>query len=154
MFFFTQCSKFSRILEKIKEKKVYIVYNNENNCVATFTLETKIPTVQKGSEDLKSDSIYLSKLAVSPSYSNAGIGTECIKFIEQYAKRNNYKYIKFDVYSKSNNTLIFYLKKGFEITGMSKTRRFDVVLMQKEVQYIHEKKSFNFRCRIITKLRN
>jgi len=124
--------KIENIKQNIDNQKVYIVEDEGSKIIATFTLDNEIPYTMK---DLNEEnSLYLSKLAVLPSYSNKGIGSKCIQFIEKYAKENKYKYIKFDVYNKSEQTIKFYQKNGYEVFGKANTRRFEVLLMQKEVR--------------------
>lgn len=84
--------------------------------------------------DEENDSIYLGKLAIIPNYEGQGIGSRCLEFIEKYAKEQNVKYIKLDVYEKSIDAIRFYKKNNYKIIGEKPTRRFIVKIMQKELR--------------------
>lgn len=116
------------IEKDIEAKKVFIVEQN-NKVVGNFILTEEKNSLWKENKN----AIYLSKLAIIPEFSGNGLGKKCMKYIEEYAKRKNYEYVRFDVYEKSENTIAFYKKIGYETVGTAKTRRFTVLLMEKRI---------------------
>ena len=106
--------------EDIIEKTVFIV-EDDDRVVATFTLTCKNFVVS------------ISKLAVLPQISGKGIGTECLRFIEEYCRRNKIKEITLDVYDQSEKAIHFYNKNGYRKTGEKQTRRFTVFEMKKDL---------------------
>lgn len=117
-----------RIKEDIDNKQVYVVECN-NKIVGNFILTDKINSLWK----TDNNAIYLSKLAVIPRYSGKGIGKSCMKFIEENAKNQGYRNVRFDVYDKSVNTIAFYKKLDYVVVDTANTRRFKVLLMEKRI---------------------
>ena len=111
-----------KIREDIQINKVYLVQLKEmviGNFILMFDFEER--------------KIQVGKLAIIPEYAGKGIGSECLRFIEQYAKINNLKAIELDVYEKSTKAIKFYEKNGYKIIGDKATRRFRVKKMIKEL---------------------
>lgn len=111
------------IRKDILNNNVFLV-NYEDNNIGNFILISN------------DNELYISKFAIIPSYENKGIGSKCLRFIEDYAKQNRFKSIKLDVYDKSAGAIIFYQKNGYKIIGEKPTRRFNVKIMQKELKEI------------------
>lgn len=103
---------------------VYIVRDNENNCVATF--QTKI----------SNESLHFAKLATKPSCSGKGIGSFCIKIIEKYAIESGCKKINLEVYDKSQHAIEFYMHKGYKKCGETRTFKYTEILMEKNLEWI------------------
>lgn len=116
------------IKEDVKTKSVFIV-KNEEYTVATFMLSDKKSIFFNDDEKF----IYLSKFAVLPDMAGAGIGTRCIKYIEELVRENNFLGIRLDVYNKSQKAIDFYIKNGFTKLFESPTKHFRVVCMEKRV---------------------
>lgn len=112
-----------KIEEDIIKKEVYLVKIN-NSVVGNFIV------TYNENENV----IYLGKLAIAPQYSGKGIGSKCLSYVEEYAKRKNAKSINLDVYEKSVSAIRFYKKNGYKIIGEKPTRRFIVKVMQKELR--------------------
>lgn len=105
----------------IKNKSVFVVMEDEKY-IATFTLACD------------DDDFYLSKFAVLPEFSGKGIGKKCLEFAESFVLKNSANVLKLDVYDQSRHAIDFYLKNGFVITGEKPTRRFNVLLMEKNLK--------------------
>ena len=65
----------------------------------------------------KEKSLVLHRMSINPKFRNCGVATELIKFCEDYAIKNNVKYLKTDTYSlniKMNSLLkkIGYVHRG------------------------------------------
>lgn len=116
------------IKEDIKNKAVFVVEYN-HVIVGNFILTDQKNILWKDD----SNAIYLSKLAIIPEYSGMGLGKKSMAYIENYAKKEKYNFIRFDVYDKSINTLEFYKKLNYKPVGKANTRRFEVLLMEKRI---------------------
>ena len=122
------------IEKDIKEKIVFVIEYN-NNIIGNFTLNNSLNDLWKQNEYYnKIDKcIYVSKLCIIPEYSRHGLGKKCMEFIEKYAKDNSYKYVCLDVYDKAIHAVKFYKKIEYKVVGEAKTRRFNVLLMKKDI---------------------
>lgn len=104
-------------------KFVFIVFDDEKKrYVATFQMYIK-----------ENNSLYIRKVATHPDYYGKGVGGKNLDFIESFAKKLGLSSICLDVYNKSVQAIRFYLSKGFWVTGKKTTRRFEVLLMKKEI---------------------
>ena len=97
---------------------VYLVTDN-GNPIATFQ------TKQMGK------TMHFQKLACSPKNSGKGIGSFCINCIEKIAKDANCEKVCMEVYSPSQHALDFYLHRGYEVCGETKTIKYNEVKMEK-----------------------
>lgn len=79
------------------------------------------------------DALYIRKVATLPECQGLGIGKQNLQYINEFARKLGRKRISLDVYDKSEDAINFYLHNGFQITGKRKTRRFEVVLMERMV---------------------
>lgn len=103
------------------KNNVYLVEDNQNP-VATF--QTRVID----------ESIHFEKLACSPQYAGQGIGTFCMNYIEEIAKKTNCKKVCMEVYSPSQHALDFYLRRGYKICGETKTIKYKEVMMEKSLK--------------------
>ena len=69
--------------------------------------------------------IEIKELFVKPSYQSMGVGTSLFKYIEKYAKNNNYKKISFYTYDDTK-LINFYKKNNCSISS-------DTIIMEKEL---------------------
>lgn len=97
------------------------VYLIEDDLTPVATFQTKFTD----------DSIHFEKLACSPKHAGKGIGTFCINYIEEIAKKTNCKKVCMEVYSPSQHALDFYLHRGYKTCGKMKTRKYEEVKMEK-----------------------
>ena len=112
------------ISKDCNDKFVFLV-KKDFEAIATFTL----------SKD--EEGVLLSKFAVSPKMAHQGIGKLCLKYIEDWCRKQAFdapKKIHLDVYDKSLFAVRFYEKNGFKTTGKRPTRNFEVLLMEKNVE--------------------
>lgn len=115
-----------KLKEDISDKAVFLAMQS-NEVLGTFML-TKNKTQFFKDED---NYIYLSKFAVAPNHSKKGLGTQCLDFIEDWAKKHNYIGVRLDVYEKSIPAINFYKKNNFQVVSTGKTTNFNVICMQK-----------------------
>lgn len=102
------------------KNSVYLVKKNGKS-VATFQIK------QIGKE------IHFEKLACAPEYSGKGIGSYCMKCIEEIARKRKCEKITMEVYSSSQHALDFYLNKGYIMCGETKTLKYSEVKMEKKI---------------------
>lgn len=100
------------------KNNVYLIYE-DGKAIATF--QTK-----RVKEVLKFE-----KLATSPNCMAKGIGTYCLKVIEQQANDLGCKKINMEVYSSSQHAIDFYLHRGYVVTSKTKTLKYSEIIMEK-----------------------
>lgn len=83
---------------------------------------------------LDRSSLYFEKLACLPSCSRKGVGSYCIKYIEEMAKKEKCKKVCMDVYSESFHALEFYLHRGYTVCGETISLKYKEVKMEKVLQ--------------------
>ena len=99
---------------------IYLVFDNEK-AVATFQTR-KV-----------SQSYLFQKLATSPEFSGAGIGTFCLNEIEKMGREKNCSEIICEVYDKSEHAKAFYEHKGYVIYGTTETLKYKELKLKKEL---------------------
>ncbi len=102
------------------EKEVYLVFDEEKPA-ATYQL------LYEG------NAVTLTKFAVRPEKAGFGTGSQVLRNIARQAAEKQIKRICIDVYDKSIKAIRFYEKNGFVKAGVAKTRRFNVIRMEKAV---------------------
>ena len=90
---------------------IYLVYDGKNP-VATFQTR-KI-----------AQSFLFQKLATEPVYSGRGIGSYCLKQIEQIAKKCGCTEVICEVYDKSDHAKRFYEHRGYTVCGTVETLKY------------------------------
>lgn len=99
---------------------IYLVYN-EKTPVGTF-------------QTRKTDkSLLFQKLATTPAFSGAGIGSYCLTQIERLAKENGCAAVICEVYDKSEQAKNFYEHRGYTIYGSTETLKYKELKMRKEL---------------------
>ena len=101
------------------KNKTFLVYDDE--ATATFQIRKD------------GDSLHFGKLATLPDCSGKGIGSWCLKYIEQTAKEQGCFSVSMEVYDKSNHAKDFYLHRGYVLCGEVKTRKYTEFKMRKEL---------------------
>lgn len=105
------------------DKLVFLVFDTEKDkYVSTFQMYKN-----------ENGSLYIRKVATHPDYHGHGIGKKNLAFMESFARRMGMSAMELDVYDKSEQAVRFYLSNGFVVTGKKETRRFEVLLMRKEI---------------------
>jgi ribosomal protein S18 acetylase RimI-like enzyme len=69
-------------------------------------------------EDVKGTPLVIHRLAVHPEHQGKGYGKNLLKFAEDYAQRNGYTSIRFDVYSENQAAIKMYERAGYQARGM------------------------------------
>ncbi len=100
---------------------IFLVANSDRKSIATYQLK------------FQGTNCNLCKLATSPDFSGNGVGSFCIKAIEQQASKNNCKNVIFEVYEKSHHAIHFYENRGYKVIGSKDTRNYRELIMKKEL---------------------
>ena len=125
-----------RVIEDIqsKDKKVYLITYNDLP-VCTFMILLSPPSYYDSSIwGCNKNAIYPAKLAVLPEYRKYNIGFWCIQRYDKLAIERQSSFIRIDIYEKNENLINLYKLFGYRLKGISKTRRFNVICMEKEVK--------------------
>ncbi len=61
--------------------------------------------------------LVMHRLFVCPTQQGKGISSKMLLFVEEYAKQNNYKSIRFDTYAKNPTANAVYIKKNYRFAG-------------------------------------
>ena len=103
------------------QREVYAVEDDGGVVIATF----QIKRVENG--------LHFGKLAVSPTASGKGIGSFCLTFMEDEARRRGLTSLNCEVYDKSKYAYDFYINRGFEAVGEVSTLKYKEIVLKKEV---------------------
>ena len=63
------------------------------------------------------NNIYIHRLAVDPDYQGVGYAQKMMSFAEEFAKKNEYKSIRLDTFSKNMKNQKFYKQRGYKKLG-------------------------------------
>jgi GNAT superfamily N-acetyltransferase len=66
---------------------------------------------------LQEPAMIVHRMAVAPAYRRSGIGTELMKFADEYALKNNVRYLKTDTYSINTKMNALFVKCGYKRIG-------------------------------------
>lgn len=123
---------FSRFLNIAKSYPAYAVISDNNIVVGFCMLSEYIP---HSTFQITASLTYF----LSPEYTGKGIGSMCIKKLEEEAKKRNISNLISDVSSENIGSINFHKKHGFTVIGELKEvatkfgRNFGLVLMQKRI---------------------
>ena len=99
---------------------VYILFE-DNVMVATF--QTKVIN----------RCLFLEKLCVLPEFSGNGIGSLCLKKVENVANDLKCEKIVLNVYRYSNHAISFYKKNGYRVSDTNISNNCKTIAMEKEM---------------------
>ena len=99
---------------------IYLVYD-ESKPVATFMVREN------------GNALHFEKLGTLPTESGKGIGSFCMKRIEEIAKETDSKKVVMEVYEPSKHAISFYEHKGYTTVGMTNTLKYTEVKMEKRI---------------------
>ncbi|WP_404356761.1 GNAT family N-acetyltransferase [Cytobacillus firmus] len=106
------------IKQAIINQETYIVLKDKN-IVATFTLLSKQSEWDRHiwGSDISSKSLYLHRLAITPTYMKKGIGKIILTWIQDNASEK--EYLKLDCVTDNTKLNKFYKCNDFELTGVT-----------------------------------
>ncbi len=123
-------------------KEIYAVKQEGNpQTIGTFTIDmsTKLNQLSKLTKHPESKILYISKLAILPEYQGKGIGTWCMKSIEQIAMIKGCSTIRLDAFLENTQLLKFYhCKLGYDIKGYTTEQdeddiRWKLIIFEKSI---------------------
>ena len=77
--------------------------------------------------------LHFEKLGTLPSESGKGIGSFCMKKIEELAKEAGCRKVAMEVYEPSQHAISFYEHKGYVVVGITDTLKYKEVNMEKRI---------------------
>lgn len=106
------------IKQAIINQETYIVLKDKN-IVATFTLLSKQSEWDGHiwGSDISSKSLYLHRLAITPTYMKKGIGKSILTWIQENASEK--EYLKLDCVTDNTKLNNFYKCNDFELIGVT-----------------------------------
>lgn len=99
---------------------IYLLYD-ETKPVATFMIKRN------------SDALHFEKLGTLPYESGKGIGSLCMKKIEEMAKKTGCNKVIMEVYEPSQHAISFYEHKGYKRVGITDTLKYKEIKMEKDI---------------------
>ena len=102
------------------KNEIYLLYDGKKP-VATFMTKSN------------RDELHFEKLGTLPSKSGKGIGSFCMKKIEELAKEAGCKKVVMEVYEPSQHAVSFYEHKGYSVVGTTDTLKYKEVKMEKRI---------------------
>lgn len=126
-------SFFPIFLEKMNNYPAYSIINSKNQEVIGFCFLNAYHEFQTFKETATVSYF------IAPEYTGEGIGTKCLKKLEEDAAQIGITCLIAEISSENTQSLKFHEKHGFIIAGTLRNigskfqRRFDVVYMQKEL---------------------
>lgn len=82
---------------------------------------------------VQGEELHFEKLGTLPAESGKGIGSICMRKIEEIAKRQGCKKVVMEVYEPSKHAISFYLHKGYRMAGIKDTLKYKVIKMEKSI---------------------
>ena len=116
----------------VEERSVYAVSENEY-IIATFTIGTQPLEYyyKKLWKYPEQQAMYVSHLAVLPELQRKGIGSWCMKNIENIAVDSGCAAIRLDAYEKYEQLLEFYRRLGYERRMIVEFQKLKLVCLEK-----------------------
>lgn len=126
-----------RIRENFLHGDVYVLLEN-NIPVATYTIKKYQPSYYSNDDMNKFSSpnelaYYCYTLAVHPEKHGNGYAKMLLSHLEQIAKKNNIKFLRFDARADYSQLIEFYTKYGFKIVGELNDEGDKYYLFEKEI---------------------
>lgn len=104
-------------LKDIQKDDLYVC-EREGNLVGLVCINKIEPAEYTGLPwSLKETAMVVHRMAVNPAYRKIGIGTELIKFTDEFALKNNVHYLKTDTYSINTKMNALFVKYGYKLVG-------------------------------------
>lgn len=109
-----------------KKEKYYVGYFEQNHLVAVADLIVKYPNEQTA---------FVGFFMMAIEYQKKGIGSKLVKELEEFFRKNGYRYIRLGFVKGNPQSEAFWKKNGFIPTGIEAVQEcYTVVVMQKELK--------------------
>jgi ribosomal protein S18 acetylase RimI-like enzyme len=114
--------------------RVYLV-RSETNLVGTYTVGRDAPDyVPSDAWSAAGDpALYVTRLAVHPTYQGTGIGRVCMRHIENEARREHLRAVRLDASAEHELLLRFYRDQGYQQRGRFQAYGTELVCFEKTV---------------------
>lgn len=127
-----------KVEEKFEDCDVYLAYRG-NELVGTISVsEKKVGYYLQESIEMFAEptarALYISMLAVRPSFQGQGVASDLLKSAEEIARSKGIEYIRFDCREEYSELVNFYLNRGYEKRGsFTETKNENYLMMEKEL---------------------
>lgn len=110
------------IYSKLKDGSALVgIFNDSGEMIATYMY------------NVSNSMLHFTKFAVHPKYAGQGVGSSCIKLMEDECRRLNLKALSCEVFDKSNHAITFYKNKGFSPIGKTSTLKYTEIRLTKPI---------------------
>ena len=102
----------------LSKESIFLV-KNKGICMGMVTLNETEPEEYKGINWSSNDSriLYMKRMAVHPNWQDKGVAEMLVKFAEDYARENKYKYIRLDTLSSNQYETKLYSNGKYNEVG-------------------------------------
>lgn len=114
----------------IKDLAVVVLCGMRNDIFLVLSEKRPVATFQVKREG---EVLNFQKLATEPSFSGKGIGSFCMKTIEEMARCFDCCAVCCEVYDQSRHAIAFYLKRGYQVCGKTDTLKYTVLQLRKNL---------------------
>ena len=126
------------VAEKIQKQEVFLV-GKDSTPIATITLGSN-PVDYYTDKNLKcftnpgAQALYISSLAVKPSFQHMGIAVKLMEFAENQARSRGIRYLRLDCRAEYADLVNFYLKRGYiQVDLFNEGDNHNYLLMEKVI---------------------
>ena len=129
-------------LQDIQNGDLYVCERDRN--LVGFACINKIEPVEYTGLpwSIRETAMIVHRMAVSPAYRRSGIGTELMTFADEYALKNDVRYLKTDTYSINTKMNALFLRCGYKWVG-------EMSFLSKEKPFYCYEKVLNFHPSIV-----
>lgn len=109
------------VIESLKADELFVAILNEKVVAAARINRVQVPEYANAAWKYKADDnkvMVLHALAVDPLCAGRGIGSQFVKFYEEYAVKNNCPYLRMDTNERNKAARSLYKKLGFDEVGI------------------------------------
>lgn len=104
-------------LKDIQKGDLY-VSEREGNLVGFVCINKIEPAEYNGLPwSMQEIAMIVHRMAVNPAYRRSGIGMELMEFADEFALKNNIRYLKTDTYSINTKMNALFVKCGYQLVG-------------------------------------
>ncbi|MDZ4876660.1 MAG: hypothetical protein CLLPBCKN_006095 [Chroococcidiopsis cubana SAG 39.79] len=110
-----------KMRQDLEDKRIYCI-SVGREVVATFTLETKMPSeyTRYGKihwQVVDVSAMYVHRLAVLPTWQGQGLGTWCLQAIENLAINSDCGAVRLDAVKMNSKLSVFYQRQDYRLVG-------------------------------------
>jgi len=118
----------------INNQTLFVIENNNKIVGITVLNEEQEPEYKTISWKYKDEKILVvHRLCIHPKYQGQGIAKNLINFTEQYAKDNNYNFIRLDAFKQNKKAVLLYEKSNYIKSGIVNFRKGAFYCFEKKI---------------------